>query len=338
MYNFKNDYNAPCAKEILEIIYKNINEKFDVYGLDEHSKNAANLIKKHIHGLDADIHFLVGGTSVNKTFISHVLKPYEAVISATTGHIFVHETGAIEATGHKVLTVPANNGKICPEDIKKIYHAHTDEHMVKPKLVYISEPTETGSVYSSDEIKEIYSLCRYLGMYLYVDGARLSEAIATSKITIDELAHNSDAFYLGGTKNGALLGEALVIINDELKKDFRFSIKQNGGMYSKGYIIGLEYEAFFKDNLYFDLGEKANAMAKVLATGLIKRNINLTAMPETNQIFLRVSNTLYEKLKEIVIFELWEDKEEEKIIRFVTSFATANEEVESFLNDLDKIL
>jgi threonine aldolase len=209
--------------------------------------------------------------------------------------------------------------------------------MVKPKMVYISQTTEAGTVYSKEELKEIYQVTKELGMYLFVDGARLASALATNLMTLDDLAHYSDVFYIGATKNGSPLGEAICIVNDELKSFFRYSIKQNGGMYSKGYVAGICFEELFKDNLYFSLGENANKCAKYLASNLSDRGILLAYPCVTNQVFPVVSNEMFLKLKEIVSFELWEDRGESKIIRFVCNFKTTLKMIDDFFIQFDKI-
>ena len=338
MFNFKNDYNYIGHENILNALIKYQNEPNEVYGLDTHSINAKNLIKKHLKNENVDIHFIVGGTLVNKTVISHVLRPYEAVICADTGHINVHETGAIESTGHKVLTVNNNDGKVNISDIAKCVKTHTDEHMVLPKIVYISESTETGSVYSRDELRELYNFCHSNNLYLFIDGARLGSALATGLISLSDIAEYSDIFYIGGTKNGALLGEAIVIVKDELKECFRYSIKQNGGMYSKGFVAGIQFEELFKDNLYIQLAKQGNDCAKLLYDELIKRQFKMQQDCITNQIFPIVSNEVYYKLREMVSFELWEDLGEEKVIRFVCGFKTTKEYVLNFIEKLDEIL
>ena len=338
MFNFKNDYNYIGHENILNALIKYQNQPNEVYGLDSHSDNAKYLIKKQLKNENVDIHFIVGGTLVNKTVISHILRPYEAVICANTGHINVHETGAIESTGHKVITVENYNGKIRIDDIKKCIKVHTDEHMVLPRIVYISESTETGSVYSKSELEELYNFCHENNLYLFVDGARLGVALATNLMTLEDIANYSDVFYIGGAKNGALLGEALVIVNDDLKENFRFSIKQNGGMYSKGFVAGIQFEELFKDNLFLELGRNANECTKYLYDELVKRGIAMQQECITNQIFPIVSNQVYEKMKEIVLFELWEDLGEEKVIRLVCGFKTQKEEINLFMKELDLIL
>ena len=337
MFNFKNDYCYIGHENILNALIKYQDEANEVYGLDLHSKNAKEIILKYVDGIDMDIHFLVGGTILNKTVISHILRPYEAVISADSGHINVHETGAIESTGHKVITVPNYDGKIKPCDIYKAFKLHTDEHMVKPKMVYISQTTEAGTVYTKEELTEIYTVTKGLGMYLFVDGARLASALATNKMTLNDLAHYSDVFYIGATKNGSPLGEAVCIVNNELKEFFRYSIKQNGGMYSKGYVAGICFEELFKDGLFFKLGENANECAKYLASKLNERSIELAYPCVTNQVFPIISNELFLKLKDIATFELWEDKEKTKVIRFVCNFKTTKKMIDEFFVEFDQL-
>ena len=337
MINFKNDYNKIAHKRILEAMLTYNESSYVGYGLDEMSEKAKNEIKKHISS-DVDIHFLVGGTSANKVVISHALRPYEAVISPETGHIFVHETGAVEATGHQIILVQGVNGKLNPALIEEVVSKYVDEHMVSPKMVYITQATEVGSLYTKAELVDISNTCKKLGLYLFLDGARLAVGLDKSDITLDDLAKYTDVFYIGGTKNGALLGEAVVISNEKLKQNFRYSIKQNGGMYAKGFVAGIQFYELFKDGLYFELGHNSNQMANMLAEGLEARGIKLEYPNVTNQLFVNVSNELYEQLQEFVLFELWSDKTDSKVIRFVTNFSTSKEEINEFFNKLDNIL
>ena len=338
MFNFKNDYNKIAHKNILEAMLKYSNEPNIGYGLDIHSNNAKELIKKHLNNDNVDIHFVVGGTIANKIVIDSALRPYEAVISVNTGHICVHETGAIEHTGHKIITVNGKDGKILPEEIEYVVRTHTDEHMVYPKLVYITQSTEVGTLYTKEELINIYNTCKKYNLYLFLDGARLSVALDKSDITLSDLSKYTDVFYIGGTKIGAMLGEAIVINNDSLKPNFRYSIKQNGGMYSKGFVAGIQFEELFKDNLYFELGKNENYTAELLSKNLIKLGLKLEYECITNQIFVNVSNKLYEELKNIVLFELWEDKIDSKVIRLVTSFDTTEKEVNEFIEVLKTLL
>lgn len=334
MLNFKNDYCNLCHKEVFEYLQKYQNETFVGYGTDEISKRAKELIKESFKLENADIHFLIGGTSTNKIMIAHALKPYEAVISAVTGHINVHETGAIEETGHKVITVPEHMGKIKAEDIEKAYLTHTDEHMVKPKMVYISNSTEYGTVYTYNELKEIKDICKKLNLYLYMDGARLGVAL-TSKYTDlkkEDLKNLVDAFYIGGTKNGAMIGEALVILNDELKNEFRYSIKHYGGMLAKGFLIGLEYMALFENNLYFDIAKHQNNLSELLVKKLKQENIEFLMETQSNQNFITLDNEIVEKLKNKVYFEIWEPGKAKTSIRLVTHYMLQEEDIDNVVN------
>ena len=337
MFNFKNDYSKIAHRNILEALLKYEDEYNVGYGLDMHSENAKELIKKHLAS-ECDVHFLVGGTSANKICIAHALRSYEAVISVDTGHINVHETGAIEATGHKIIIVSGRDGKILPEEIDYVVSTHIDEHMVMPKLVYITQSTEVGTLYTKAELIAISNTCKKHGLYLFLDGARLAVGLDKSDITLADLSLYTDMFYIGGTKNGAMLGEAVVVSNEILKQNFRYSIKQHGGMYSKGFVAGIQFEELFKDDLYFKLGHNSNVTAEKLALGLECRGLKLEYPCVTNQLFVNIPNDLYVKLKEVVTFELWIDKGETKVVRFVTNFSTTEEEVNSFLNKLDELI
>ena len=339
MYNFKNDYCVVGHEAVLRKLQENLNEVNNGYGLDVHSEKAAALIKKALKNDSVDVHFLLGGTSANKVVISHVLKPYEAVIACDSGHIAVHETGAVEATGHKVITVPNENGKLTKENLLKAIRSHTDEHMVKPRLVYISNSTENGSTYFLEEVQELYETCKEYGLYLFIDGARLGVALTSvmNDIKFENLPEICDVFYIGGTKNGAMLGEAVVIVNDKLKEGFRYSIKQNGGMYSKGFIAGMQFEALFENDLYFELAKHSNDCACLLRMGLEDMEIPFAFRSYTNQLFPIFPNEIVEKLSEFVSFEVWEKGETHSTIRFVTSFNTKEEDISDFIVQLSDI-
>jgi len=340
MYSFRNDYSELAHENILNLMSKAAKEQNIGYGLDNHSDIAKELIKKHINNKNVDIHFLVGGTSCNKIVITHTLKPYEAVISVNSGHINVHETGAIEASGHKILTVKGVDGKITTAEIIKVCKSHTDEHMVKPKMVYISNSTETGSIYNKLELTEISNLCKELDLFLYLDGARLGVALTSDNndLTINDIANLTDAFYIGGTKNGAMLGEALILINDKLKDSFRHSIKQGGGMLAKGYVTGLQFEGLFKNDLFFKLAKQANATSKILKSGLQNLNIEFAFDSPTNQQFIILDNDIVRQIEKEYSFEVWEKYENKTAIRLVTSWATEKHEVDKFLVYLDNII
>lgn len=259
MYSFQNDYSEGAHPNILRALETINYHQNNSYGLDEHSHAARELIQEALEDYSADIHFIAGGTLTNLTFISHVLKPYEAVISAQTGHINTHETGAIEATGHKVISVPAEDGKLNPDLIRPVLDLHENEHWVEPRLVYISNPTEIGTLYTKEELEILYSFCQRHHLYLYIDGARLAAALAAeevSHLTFPDLPKLCDAFYIGGTKSGAMFGEALVLIREDFKEHFRFNMKQRGAILAKGWMIGVQFEELFKDNLYIELGKE----------------------------------------------------------------------------------
>ena len=340
MFNFKNDYNAIAHPKIIENLEKYSRELYVGYGLDEHSYNAIKLIKNNIGNQNVDVHLMVGGTITNKTFIAHTLRPYEAVIACDSGHINVHETGAIENTGHKVLTVLNENGKIDKNDILKVLNSHTDEHMVKPKMVYISNATEMGTVYYYDELKDLYDFCKKHQLYLFIDGARLGVALTSylCDVKLTDLPNLCDAFYIGGTKNGAMLGEALVIVNEGLKDNFRFSIKQNGGMYAKGFVTGIQFETLFTDGLFLEIAEHMNDCAALLRMGLTDMEVPMAYKTLTNQLFPIFKKDVVEKLAKIAKFEVWEERDEEVVIRLVTSFNTSEETVSDFLGELSTIL
>jgi threonine aldolase len=280
-YNFMNDYNECAHERILEAIAHANREQDDSYGLDTRCEHARELIKAKLGGAQSDVHFLVGGTQTNLTMIAASIKPYQGVVCANSGHINVHETGAIEATGHKVLPLPTDNGKITAEQIAHHVAAHyadaTAEHMVQPGMVYLSQPTEVGTVYSKDELRAISRVCLLYGMPLYVDGARLGNAFAAegADVFLPELAKYTSAFSIGGTKMGALFGEALVINDPALKKDFRYHIKQRGGMLAKGRLLGIQFETLFTDGLYDEIGRHAVKEAQRIATGMQTKGYKL---------------------------------------------------------------
>lgn len=340
MYSFKNDYSEGAHKSILEAFLETNMIQETGYGEDSFTEKAKELIKEKLQNNEASIHLLSGGTQTNLIAISAFLRPHQAVISANTGHILVHETGAIEATGHKIISVPSKDGKLTPIDIKNVLESHTDEHMVKPKLVYISNSTEIGTVYTKKELENLYNCCRENKLILFVDGARLGSALCAegNDLTLGDMGRFSDAFYIGGTKNGALFGEALVIINEDLKEDFRFHIKQKGGLLAKGRALGLQFFKLFENDLYFYLAKHANQMAKILSDGIRGLGYKFLIDSTSNQVFPILTNEIIEKLEKNYAFYIWEKFDEENsVIRLVTSWATPKEEVEAFVEELKKI-
>lgn len=338
MYSFRNDYSEGAHPKILDVLIKTNNEQTIGYSEDEYTKQAHQLIKQKIQNENADVHIVVGGTQANLICISAFLRVHEACISVDTGHINVHETGAIEATGHKVISVKSEDGKLYVEDIEKVLEEHSDEHMVKPKLVYISNPTEVGSIYSTKELKALYECTKKHNLYLYVDGARFASALAVKENSMDykDLAKYSDAFYLGGTKCGALFGEAIVITNEHLKSDFRYIIKQHGGLLAKGRLLGLQFKVLFEDDLYYQIGLHSNQMADMLKEAFSNLGYSFLTYSPTNQLFPILPNDLIKKLSinyDFMIMNKVDDHH--SCVRFVTSFATKQNEVEKFIEELN---
>ena len=342
-YNFMNDYNECAHERILEAIARANREQDDSYGLDTRCEHARELIKAKLGGAQSDVHFLVGGTQTNLTMIAASIKPYQGVVCANSGHINVHETGAIEATGHKVLPLPTDNGKITAEQIAHHVAAHyadaTAEHMVQPGMVYLSQPTEVGTVYSKDELRAISRVCLLYGMPLYVDGARLGNAFAAegADVFLPELAKYTSAFSIGGTKMGALFGEALVINDPALKKDFRYHIKQRGGMLAKGRLLGIQFETLFTDGLYDEIGRHAVKEAQRIATGMQTKGYKLLVDSPTNQVFPILPRELLKSLTNEFGYAFWQTVDEEcDAVRFCTSWATPPEMVDSLLDSIPK--
>ncbi len=340
MYSFKNDYSEGAHPRILEaLINANLTQN-DGYGLDGHSENARELIRKAVGQADADVHFISGGTQTNLLAIASALRPYQAAVCAHTGHINVHETGAIEGTGHKVLAIRSADGKLTPAMVDGCVREHTDEHMVQPKLVYISDSTEVGTVYTKEELAALYHYCRQHDLFLFLDGARLGAALTAkgNDLTLPDIAALTDMFYIGGTKNGALFGEALVILNPELKKDFRYMTKNRGAMLAKGFVAGIQFEELFSDDLYFELATHANEMAGILKEGIRALGYPFHSDSPTNQQFVILPDDLVAKLEEQYRFETSGKPDgSHTVIRLVTSWATPEKAVREFLDTLKKL-
>lgn len=328
MYSFLNDYSEGAHPDVLDALVKtNLNQTVG-YGDDEICKEAKELIKEKV-GNHCDIHFVVGGTQANTTVIASILRPYQAVIASDEGHINVHETGAIEATGHKVLTNLHTQGKLTVERIEEIVNAHVDEHMVQPKMVYISQTTELGSYYTLKELKDIYQYTSTHHLYLYIDGARLGSALVLEDApTLKDLSTYSDVFTIGGTKMGALFGEAIVIVNDDLKQDFRYHIKQRGGMLAKGRLLGVQFKALFENDLYYQIGRYENKLSMMIKEALIQKGYTLAVESITNQLFVDMKNEDIKEIeKEFMISHIKPIDKETTRVRFVTSWATQEEAV-----------
>ena len=334
MYSFRNDYSECCHPAILQRLVALQTEANSGYGTDPYCRSAADKIRQAIDCPEAAVHFLVGGTQTNMTIIDSALRPFQAVIAADSGHINVHETGAIEGTGHKVLTAKTDDGKLTPALIQSILDSHTDEHMVQPKMVYLSDSTELGTIYTKAELTVISDLCRAKGLYLFLDGARLGAALCApgNDLTMADLPRLCDVFYIGGTKNGALMGEAVVIVNPVLAQDFRYQIKHRGAMLAKGFLLGINFDTLFTDDLYMDLARHAQSMAARLRSGLSKRQISMLVDSPTNQIFPIFPNRVLEDLSQDFSYEVWGAVDEtHTCIRLVTSWATSEEAVDAFL-------
>lgn len=344
MIRFESDYTEGAHKLIMKRLMETNEEQTPGYGMDEHCEKARDYIRKACRAEQADIHFLVGGTQANTTIIASILRPHQGVVSAITGHIAVHETGAIEATGHKVLTLPSVDGKLQAEQVKELYDAHwkdaTHEHMVQPGLVYISHPTENGTTYSKSELAALSKVCRECDLPLVMDGARLGYGLAAkdSDLSLADIASLCDVFYIGGTKIGALMGEAVVIIKDALKKDFRYIIKQNGGMLAKGRLLGIQFETLFEEGLYYDISKHAVHMAMLIREAFAAKGVCFRYDSMTNQQFPILPNEILRKLSEKYCYSHWENIDaKHSAVRFCTSWATKEEHVEMLIKDIGEL-
>lgn len=340
MYSFQNDYSEGAHPNILKALSKYNLQQEEGYGLDRHTLNAVTIIRNLMEAAEAEVHLLSGGTQTNLIAISAFLRPHEACIAADTGHVSTHEAGAIEATGHKLLNVKAGDGKLTPALIEPVLVEHHFEHMVKPKLVYISNPTELGTIYSKIELKALHDYCRNKDLLLYADGARLGCALVATNadVTLRDMYALTDAFFIGGTKIGALLGEALVLSDVDLKEEYRYLIKQRGGLLAKGRILGIQFEELFRDDLYFDLARHANDTAQFLAQTLKKEGCAFWIDSPTNQIFPIMKNEVIEMLSGQFQFYTWAKVDEKhSALRLVTSWATPHEAVQSFLHAYKQI-
>lgn len=344
MIRFECDYLEGAHPKILDLITKSNMDQTPGYGMDEYCKKARDLIRELCNSSECDVHFLVGGTQTNKTVIASILRPHQGVLSATTGHINVHETGAIEATGHKVLALPSANGKLTADQIKEAIDAHwgdTDrEHLVQPGMVYISNPTESGTIYSKQELTAISVVCRNHNLPLFLDGARLGYGLMAdgNDITLPDLAELCDVFYIGGTKVGALFGEAVIITNPTLKSDFRYYIKQNGGMLAKGRLLGIQFLALFENGLYFDIAKQADVKALEIKEAFLKKGFPLYIDSVTNQQFPILTKAAVEKLSENYSFSFWgKTHDVHAVYRFCTSWATTDDQVKQLIQDIQAL-
>ncbi len=344
MIRFNNDYNISCHPAILKALEEDQPNSYPGYGLDPWCDKAKVAIQKYIKCPEADIHFAVGGTQTNFMVIDAALKSYESVISAATGHINVHETGAVEHTGHKIET-PSNavdklTAKIVEEHAKKCRTSEVYEHITQPRMVYISFPTEYGSIYTKKELEDLRKVCDKYGLYLFIDGARLGYGLGSPKcdLTLEDICKLSDVFYIGGTKCGALFGEAIVIRNYELKKDFRNFIKQSGAMLAKGWLLGLQFETLFKDGLYLKMTKDAVSYAMDIRDAFEKKGIKSYIDSPTNQQFVVLTKEQAKKLSRKFIYENEDVLENgDRVVRFCTSWATKKEEAEALIKEIEKL-
>ena len=341
MILFNSDYTEGAHSRLMERLMETNLEQTVGYGEDAYCEEAREAIRRVCEAPNADVHFLVGGTQTNFTVISLALRSYQGVICADTGHINVHETGAVEATGHKVLALPGTDGKIKAEQVKEAYALHwsdeSREHIVQPKMVYISHPTELGTLYTKTELQALHDVCKECGLYLFLDGARLGYGLMApgTDVTLPDIAALCDVFYIGGTKVGALFGEAVVICNPELKNDFRYGIKQHGGMLAKGRLLGVQFLELFKDGLYFEIAKHAIDMAMLLKNELTKKGYHFYMDSVTNQQFIIIDDKKLEEIRKKygVTYQMRCD-DTHSVIRLCTSWATREEDVKALLEDM----
>jgi len=336
-YSFKNDYSEGAHPVILEKLVQSNLIQEPGYGYDKHSENAKTYLRQLVNDENAKIHFISGGTQTNLIAHKAFLRPHEASIAAESGHICVHEAGAIESTGHKIVIAESVNGKLNPKSIDKIIQSHSDEHMVFPKMVYISNPTELGTVYTKDELTALRAYCDAHALYLYCDGARLGTVLCQDKydLNLEDMYTLTDAFFIGATKVGALLGEALVIRNEALKPQTEFILKQSGALLAKGRLLGIQFESLFESGLYFDLSDHSIQLAERITAHLRTVECDFLVEPETNQLFPILSNEKIEVLQKNFDFYVWKEIDDNySAIRLITSWATSEEAVSNLIQAL----
>lgn len=345
MYRFECDYTEGCIPEILEAISRENHTQLQGYSEDTVSLRVKEQIKALCGRADADVHFLVGGTQANTTVISAALRPHQGVISADKGHIACHETGAIEATGHKVIALPSDTGRLTARQIREHCAAHyadaSFEHIPQPGMVYISHPAENGSLYSLRELEEIRKACDEYGLFLFLDGARLGYGLMSpaTDVTLQDIARLTDVFYIGGTKVGALFGEAVVVSHPALKKDFRYLIKRHGGMLAKGWLLALQFEELFKEDRYFKIAKKAVDQAMRIKEAFAKKGCDFLMDSYTNQQFPILTAEQMAKFSENYVYSVWEPMDAERTaVRFATSWATSDAAVDKLVDAIDKFL
>ena len=340
MISFRNDYSEGAHPRVLDAIARCNLDPASGYSTDSRCAAAKDIIRARFACPQADVHFLVGGTIANTTVIAASLRPWESVIAAATGHINVHETGAIEASGHKVCAIDAAEGKLTPAHVRAVMEAHcggTDEHMVLPRMVYISQATELGTIYHKDELAALHAVCKEYGLYLFLDGARLAASLVAegNDLAPEDFAEYCDVFYIGGTKNGLLFGEAVVITNDALTPHFRNMIQQRGGMFAKGFLFGEQFAAYFEDDLWLDMARHAVGQAQRIAAAAVRKGYTLWAESPTNQIFVVMRDDKIQSLGKTAAFETFGRVDaSHQAVRFVCSWATKPEAVDALIDAL----
>lgn len=345
MIYFNNDYSEGCHEKVLEALIQTNMEQTPGYGEDPYCESAGEKIRRLCRREDAAVHFLVGGTQTNLTVIDAALRPHQAALCAVSGHIHVHETGAVEATGHKVLALPSKDGKLTAEQISRAVDGHwadgAHEHLAQPKLVYISNPTELGTLYTLEELEGLSRVCRERGLYLFLDGARLGYGLAAegNDVTLADIGRLCDVFYIGGTKVGALFGEAVVITHPAIKEDFRYIIKQHGGMLAKGRLLGVQFDALMTDGLYFDIAAHAVRLADRIRKTLDDLGVPYLVPGKTNQIFPILPDSALAELEKTVAFcEQERVNADHRAVRLCTSWATTEAQVDALCQKLRELL
>jgi len=344
MIYFHNDYSEGCHPKVLEKLIATNLEQTPGYGEDIYCEQAADKIRDLCGNQDLAVHFLVGGTQANLIVIAAALRPHQAALGAVSAHINVHETGAVEATGHKVLSVPSNDGKITAEQVRNVVDLHrasgSFEHEAQPKMVYISNPTELGTIYTRTELEALSAICKEYGLYLFMDGARLGYGLASkdNDLSMQDIARLCDVFYIGGTKVGILFGEAVVISNPLLKEDFRYLMKQRGGMLAKGRLLGVQFGALMEDGLYFELGAHAVKLADRIRETFDKMGVPYLVPGTTNQIFPILPDELLEELgRNFMYTDMERIDETHRAVRFCTSWASTEENVDALCRELVRL-
>lgn len=343
MIHFNSDYTAGAHQEVMDALVRTNMEHTVGYGNDGYTAEARDMIREAVGAPDAEVMFLVGGTQTNATAIDGILRRHEGVLAAASGHIAVHESGAIEASGHKVLTLPERDGKVCSEDverfIKEFYADETYQHMVAPGMLYISQPTEFGTIYSLEELKALSEVCHRHNIPLYIDGARMAYGLKAegADFTLRDIARLADVFYIGGTKCGTLFGEALVVTNRELLKNLFPLVKQHGALLAKGRLLGVQFGALFRDGLYERIGKEAVRLALKIREAFRKAGYNVVIESPTNQQFFQLPNDVIDRLRESIAFDYWGPRgERESVVRFVTSWSTTEQDVEMLIAEVLK--